>query len=66
VAIGKLLFFDYTKNKFGFISEVKCAKDVKADKVHVSESGLSSERQLKDGELVTICLTKSEFYQLKK
>lgn len=60
VAIGKLLFFDYTKNKFGFISEVKCAKDVKADKVHVSESGLSSERQLKDGELVTLLMNKGQ------
>ncbi|OFY39674.1 MAG: hypothetical protein A2X18_09695 [Bacteroidetes bacterium GWF2_40_14] len=57
-AIGKLLFFDYYKNKFGIISEIRCAKVVKADKVHVSESALSTEKQLYNGETVTLYLNK--------
>lgn len=55
-AIGKLLFFDYSNNKFGFISDVKCAKDVQAEKVHVAESGLATDKRLNDGELVTLLL----------
>jgi len=58
VAIGKLLFFDYSKNKFGFISDVKCSKDIQAEKVHVAESGLSTDKRLNDGELVTLLLNK--------
>ena len=57
-AIGKLLFFDYNKNKFGFISDVKCAKNIQADKVHVSESGLATDKRLYDGEIVTLTLNK--------
>jgi cold shock CspA family protein len=60
VAIGRLLFFDYTKNKFGFISEVKCAANVQAKKVHVSESGLSTDKRLNDRELVTLILNKGQ------
>lgn len=57
-AIGKLLFFDYNKNKFGLISEVKCAEGVIVEKVYVSEYGLSTNRRLQDGELVTLLLYK--------
>lgn len=57
-AIGKLLFFDYNKNKFGFISEIKCTSNIQAEKVHVSESGLSTDKHLYDGETVTLLLNK--------
>lgn len=59
LAIGKLMFFDYAKNKFGLISEIKCEKDIQAEKVHVSESGLSTDKRLYNGELVTLILNKS-------
>lgn len=58
VAIGKLLFFDYNKNKFGFISNVKYVKDVQVEKVHVTESGLATDKRINDGELVTLLLNK--------
>lgn len=57
-AIGKLLFFDYNKNKFGFISDVKCEKNIQLDKVHVSESGLATDKKLYDGEIATLILNK--------
>lgn len=57
-AIGKLLFFDYNKNKFGFISDVKCANNIQSDKVHVSESGLATDKRLYDGEIVSFTLNK--------
>jgi len=57
-AIGKLLFFDYNKNMFGFISEVKCAGNVIIEKVYVSEFGLATNKQLHEGELVTFLLHK--------
>ena len=58
VAIGTLKFFDYRVNKFGIITDIKCASNIQIDKVHVSESGLASERQLFDGEKVTFELNK--------
>ncbi len=59
-AIGKLMFFDYNKNKFGFISEVKGGNIIQANKVHVSEEGLSTDKRLNDGEVVTLTLNKGE------
>lgn len=59
-AIGKLLFFDYTKNKFGFIAEIKCNEVFQTDKVHVSLSGLATDKKLNDGEFVTLLLNKGQ------
>lgn len=55
-AIGKLLFFDYKNKKFGLIAEIKCDVDLQVEKVHVSESGLTSDIRLREGEIVTLLL----------
>lgn len=58
LSIGKLLFFDYRKNKFGIIKEVRNIRDFDPPKVHVYESGLSTTRSLFDGDIVAFTLTK--------
>ncbi len=58
LSIGKLLFFDYRKNKFGIIKEIKNTTNFDPAKVHVYENGLSTSRSLFDGDIVAFTLTK--------
>jgi hypothetical protein len=57
-AVGKLLFFDYNRNKFGIISNVRYSNNTTIEKVHVSEEGLASRWNIKDGETVSLTLNK--------
>lgn len=56
--LGTLKFFDYRVNKFGFIIDVKGTNEMQVEKVHVSESGLATQKQLPDGEKVIFTLNK--------
>lgn len=58
LSIGKLLFFDYRKNKFGIIKEVKNAVSFDPPKVFVYENGLGTTRSLFDNDIVVFTLTK--------
>jgi len=58
LSIGKLLFFDYRKNKFGLIKEVKNANNFAPPKVFVYENGLSTGSLLSDEDIVAFTLTK--------
>ncbi len=60
VGMGKLLFFDYNKKKFGFISVTKCDNCATDEKVYLSENGLSTKRRLWEGESVTFLLNKGQ------
>ena len=56
-AIGQVLFFDYSKKFFGFISEIKCENNTTVDKVFVAENSLSSiSKKLKKGDLVYLSI----------
>ena len=58
IGVGKVKFFDYLKNKFGFIAQVKVGNDVFYDNVHVSLNGLGSSALLSAGDKVSLTVKK--------
>jgi len=66
LSLGRLLFFDYKKNKFGLISDIKCDLDIIIPKVYVLGSSLSTDKELEENEIVIFLLNKDSqgFYAM--
>lgn len=60
LAIGELIFFDYFKKKFGFVSVTKNSLNLNPERIFVSETGLGSARQIEKGGKVTFVLNKGK------
>ncbi|MBP6730692.1 MAG: hypothetical protein KA149_01460 [Chitinophagales bacterium] len=57
-ALGKLLFFDYAKNKFGRISGARSLQGIHEVRIQVSEKGLLAKRALDNDDLIVFTLNK--------
>lgn len=67
VAGGQVLFYDYHKNKFGIIVQIRTETGEVIEKARVDERGLATEKILQDGSsvLFTLCRGKNGYYATK-
>lgn len=57
-SVGELIFFDYRKNKFGYIEKIRNGTPYQPEKLRIYLTDISSEREIKDGNEVFFKLIK--------
>jgi cold shock CspA family protein len=59
-ALGRLLFFDYRKNKFGFITPIHSKIKIEQDRIFVPYESLTMDHELQEGDLLAFQLQKTK------